>query len=170
MPHLSLKAAAEATGKNKATIFRSIQAGRLSAQRDAFGQWIIDPSELFRVYDPVAENATEAQRDVGDTQRYDATKRNDVDEEPCEVEIRLLRELLGACERLAEERSHRISNLETTNEGLENVISDLMARLDQESADRRRAYAQLTNLLTDQRTLMEKVSKAPVRRWWAWWK
>ncbi len=172
MPPLSLKDAAEATGKNKATIFRSIKAGRLSAQRDVFGQWMIDPSELFRVYDPVSKDT---QQNVDDTQEYvggaqhdnakerNAKERDDGGELHCEVVINLLRELLEERDRLLVERDKRIADQGTMIEGLENVVSDLMVRLDQEAADRRRAYA-LTGLLTDQRTPTEKS-----KHWWQRW-
>jgi len=163
MPLITIKEAADSTGKSKPTILRAIQSGRISAQRDAFGQWMIDPSELYRVYDPAPESGA----DVGDTHSDNASIHIDADESPPSVEIRLLRELL---ERLLAERDLRIASLETINEGLENVVSDLMVRLDQEAADRRRAYAQLTNLLTDQRPATEKgrLGGDSVRRWWVW--
>ena len=146
----TVKEAAESAGKSKTAILRAIQAGRVSAQRDDLGQWRIDPAELHRVY-PVVESGDEDGAGIG------------ADETPHEVEVRLLRELLA-------ERERQVSSLTTMNEGLENVISDLMARLDQEATDRRRAYAQLTGLLTDQRVPTEKV-RASVpnwRRWWPW--
>ena len=46
----TLGQAAEATGKAKSTILKSIRAGRISAQKDAFENWDIQPSELHRVY------------------------------------------------------------------------------------------------------------------------
>jgi hypothetical protein len=43
--------AAEATGRSRSTILRSIKAGRLSADRDALTQaWMIDAAELLRLY------------------------------------------------------------------------------------------------------------------------
>src|SRR4051795_6705607 len=47
----SLAQAAEATGRSRSTILRSIKAGRLSAERDALTQaWLIDAAELHRLY------------------------------------------------------------------------------------------------------------------------
>jgi hypothetical protein len=48
---------------SKTSILRSIKAGRISAGRDEFGQWAIEPCELHRVYpalteDTVAGNGT----------------------------------------------------------------------------------------------------------------
>lgn len=50
MPNLTLGQAAKATGKQKSTILDAIRTGRLSAGRDPFNRWQIDPAELFRVY------------------------------------------------------------------------------------------------------------------------
>jgi hypothetical protein len=55
----TLGAAARATGKSKATISRAIKAGRLSAARDGFGGYSIEPAELHRVY-PVTGDTTGA--------------------------------------------------------------------------------------------------------------
>ena len=52
MPGLSLREAAREAGRSKSAILRAIQAGRLSATRLDDGGWSIDPSELFRVYEP----------------------------------------------------------------------------------------------------------------------
>lgn len=49
----SLKDAAEAVGLGKPAILKAIQKGRISAKKNDFGQWEIDPSELHRVYKPV---------------------------------------------------------------------------------------------------------------------
>lgn len=60
---LSLRQAAAEVGKSKSTILRSIQSGRLSADRLDDGGYAIDPAELFRVYSPrsVADNDAEGQ-------------------------------------------------------------------------------------------------------------
>ena len=47
----TLGQAAEATGKAKSTILKSIKAGRISATKDDTGNWSIEPSELHRVYE-----------------------------------------------------------------------------------------------------------------------
>lgn len=47
---LSLVQAAKVSGKSKSTINRSINSGKLSAQRHDDGSYSIDPSELFRVF------------------------------------------------------------------------------------------------------------------------
>lgn len=49
----SLKEAAERTGRGKPAILKAIQKGRVSAKKNDFGEWQIDPAELHRVYPPV---------------------------------------------------------------------------------------------------------------------
>ena len=50
---LTLKQAAEETGKTKQAIQQAIKSGKLSARKNEFKAWEIDASELFRVYKPV---------------------------------------------------------------------------------------------------------------------
>lgn len=46
---LTVKQAADATGKSKPTIMRAIQSGTISAAKDAHGVWKLDAAELDRV-------------------------------------------------------------------------------------------------------------------------
>ena len=46
--------AAKATGVATATITRALKSGRISGQKDESGAWMIDPSELHRVFPPVS--------------------------------------------------------------------------------------------------------------------
>lgn len=55
MPY-TLGQAAKATGKQKSTILESIRKGRISAIKDEFGRYAIDPAELHRVYPPNTDN------------------------------------------------------------------------------------------------------------------
>jgi hypothetical protein len=61
----NLSTAAAATGANKSTILRAIEAGRISAQRDAANEWSIQVDELHRVFPALPGPATtEAERDA----------------------------------------------------------------------------------------------------------
>ena len=61
----TLGEAAKATGKSKTTIFRSIKSGKISATKNNFGKYDIDPAELHRVYTPVSkEQSTAPQNEV----------------------------------------------------------------------------------------------------------
>lgn len=50
MSRLSLKQAAEFAGTTKPTILKHIQAGKVSAEKDAEGRWWLDLAELRRAY------------------------------------------------------------------------------------------------------------------------
>ena len=60
----TLGQAAAASGKNRSTILRSIQKGKISAEKDANGQWTIDPAELHRVYPVIASDNASTDADA----------------------------------------------------------------------------------------------------------
>ncbi len=55
----NLASAAASTGVSKSTVLRAIKAGRVSAERDATGQWVIQPADLHRDFLPLPSAATE---------------------------------------------------------------------------------------------------------------
>ena len=57
---LTLTQAAIEVGRTRSTLFKAIKTGRLSASKDAQGQWLIDPVELHRVY--VAVNVSQGNK------------------------------------------------------------------------------------------------------------
>src|SRR6185369_13589383 len=58
MPY-NLAQAGAAVGKSKATILRAIRRGVISAERDAVtGGWAIEPAELHRAFQPVADETS----------------------------------------------------------------------------------------------------------------
>ncbi len=83
---LSLSAAAQLVGKHKVTLLRSIQAGRLSATKDDFGEWQLEPAEVTRLY--TVKSDTPAHSEQG--QQYASA---------LEVEIRMLREIIATIEK-----------------------------------------------------------------------
>ena len=95
MAFLTASQAADLTGKNRSTIIRAIEKGHLSATKDSFGHYLLDPAELERVY--------------GTLQRVDArddAKRQDAMAPNGAVlvrEVELLREMLEQ-ERRTNER------------------------------------------------------------------
>jgi len=50
---LSANEAAKRTGKSIPTITRAIKSGKISAEKKDAGGYLIDPSELFRVFPPL---------------------------------------------------------------------------------------------------------------------
>jgi hypothetical protein len=117
----TLKEAAEAAGKGKPAILKAIKNGRVSAKKDAKGQWSIDPAELHRVYPPITGTSSEN----GSGKRQEILKET-IGNSVLEREIELLRE------RLADK---------------DKVIDYLQRNLDEEKEERRK----LTLMLTDQR-------------------
>ena len=144
MPY-TVAQAAKAIGKSKATVFRAIAKGAISATRDdTAGAFLIDPAELHRAFPHPAEESHEAPHETGD-----GMPRNG---EWHDLKARLeLTEL-----RLADTQDQ---------------VADLRHRLDQADTDRRQALDRLAAaqeriaaLLTDQRA-----APAPARRsWWSW--
>ena len=125
----TLAEAAKAVRKSKSTILRAVHSGKVSAQKDAHGQYQITADELHRVY-PTAPG--DAVRDASP----DALRTSDAP--PSEAaEISVLQAKLEAAEQLAKER--------------QSTIDDLRDRLDKEGEERRK----LTALLTDQRSMPE---------------
>src|SRR5580692_6415133 len=61
----TLGQAAKAVGMSKTSILRSIKAGRISAGRNEFGQWAIEPCELHRVY-PALTDESGTENGTGD--------------------------------------------------------------------------------------------------------
>jgi septal ring factor EnvC (AmiA/AmiB activator) len=127
----TLGTAAKATRKSKTTILRAIDSGKISAEKNAHGEWSIEPAELHRVY-PLATNKEQGSGNGkwNDTQLL---KNDDVTGE-LKVEVATLRE--------------RLSSFEREREQLSSQIEDLRHRLDISDEERRR----LTAVLTDQRT------------------
>lgn len=105
----SANQAAEATGKNVATITRAIKAGKISAIKDASGAWQIDGAELSRVFPLRTQSLKniDMQNDANLTQRKNTSEDNALREE-----LATLRERVKAADRLLEERANHITDLQ----------------------------------------------------------
>lgn len=55
---IPLSDAAERTGKSKQAIRKALAGGKVRGERDAHGQWLVDPASLFAVYQPVGPSST----------------------------------------------------------------------------------------------------------------
>ena len=134
---LTPKEVAKHIKKSKATVIRYIDQGKISATRDAGGNYQIDPAELarFMSVEPVKMAQDAPNETIQDT-------RNDTGET---YEISVLKAELEAARKLAEERDRELGHRDET-------IRDLRDRLDREGEERR----QLTAMLTDQRTKKRK--------------
>jgi predicted site-specific integrase-resolvase len=120
---LSLSQAAKESGTSKPTLSRWIAKGRVSAERQQDGSYLIDASELDRIRD-FSRNGNGS----GNPQMKQS--------ETLQESNVLQREMEVLRERIADK---------------DGVINDLRRRLDEETEERRMAQAKLTALLTDQR-------------------
>ena len=134
----TLGEAARAAGRSKPTIARAIHSGRLSATRREDGSYHIDPAELQRVY-PVTGNGN------------GTMKRSVPGERDSDGSEHLAARVLEQAETIRDLRA-RLD------------VAD--ARLDAESEERRKAQAQMTALLADQRP--DSAPATPWRRFLAW--
>jgi hypothetical protein len=111
MPY-SLKQAAAAVGKQKPAILKAIQSGKISAQKDANGQWQIEPVELHRVYPPVSDRSiaetvptasetvsVETRETIGNTNGNSLLRQ----------EVQFLREKLSDLERMTDTERRQLS-------------------------------------------------------------
>jgi len=138
----TLSQAAEATGKNKATIQRAIKSGKMSAPKNSSGAYEIDPAELHRVFDATPQRV--AQHPLATTRNTSATDENLPDNSALQRIAELEKELA-----VAEERKN---GLEGQLHHLTETVDDLRKRLDQ-------SENRVSALLT-----------APPRKSWLPWK
>ena len=135
--------AATATGLSTATITRAIKKGKISAVKDGAGAWSIDPSELHRVFPPLA--VMQGMQDQMQREVISAASM------PLQFELERLQERLKGMEALATDRADQ--------------IADLRTRLDAEAQERRR----LTALLAHQTDKPATIPEDPPARKWPWW-
>ncbi|MBF0482217.1 MAG: hypothetical protein HQK82_11180 [Desulfovibrionaceae bacterium] len=71
MTQLTLQEAATQVGKSRSTIWRAVKSGKLSAHKQEDGDFLVDASELLRVYPHVAratshDTANETERNINE--------------------------------------------------------------------------------------------------------
>lgn len=132
--------AAQATGKNIATITRAIKSGKISAQKDASGAWRIEASELHRVFPMSTQVLRKPEMQSGARPLQEQSKTQSV---AFEQELSALRERVAAQSEMLEERAGQILDLKE---------------------DRDRWRQQATSLLVDLRPTSKVKLKS--RRWW----
>lgn len=117
----TLSQAAEATGKNKATIQRAIKSGKISASKNSSGAYEIDPAELHRVFNATPQRV--AQHPDATIRNTSATSGNSTNNSALQRIAELEKELA-----VAEEGKH---GLEGQLHHLTETVDDLRKRLDQ---------------------------------------
>lgn len=86
--------AAKATGVATATITRALKSGKISGKKDENGSWMIDPSELHRIFPPISKKDRESP-----SVKHDATPPQEpervVETRALEREVQTLRDALN---------------------------------------------------------------------------
>lgn len=108
--------AATATGLNTTTITRAIKKGKISATKSENGAWQIEPSELYRVFPPLAGKTLQQDEMQGGAIGQHGKGRG-VDN-ALQGELDAMRDRLAAAEQraavaeaLADERGKRLDQL-----------------------------------------------------------
>ena len=96
---LSLTKAAEEVGISRSALFKAIKNGRVSATKNGKGAFIIDPAELFRVYQPVNKV---------NVNLYQPSQQQDIAKET--VEITMLKQLLKQVESERDDLRRRLDD------------------------------------------------------------
>lgn len=107
---LSAKEAAEQVGLSKQAILKAINRGQLSATKDRKGEWRIDAAELFRVWEPVQQDAPASDSPVGGTR--DLPPPGEASEVArLATELAILRERLAGREAVIAAKDETIASL-----------------------------------------------------------
>ena len=102
----TLGAAAKATGKTKTAIAESIKKGRISAVKDDFGRYQIDPSELHRVYPPFSEADRQEDSQAGHDKTHELTTKIMVFEAQLQSIAELKAQIAAERDDLRADRDH----------------------------------------------------------------
>jgi hypothetical protein len=146
---LTLGQAAKAANVSKSTLSRAIKEGRMSAERKDDGAYMIDTSELFRVY-PAPTSATDCET-VAQNSGMPLSEHNNNG---------LLKEVEVLRERLRDKDRH----IET----LENQVEDV-----QKDRDHWRSHAERSTLLLEDLRQKDEVKRMaeeamPKKKRWFW--
>lgn len=136
----TLGQAAKATGKSKSTISIAIKNGKISAAPQGNGSYLIDPSELHRVYPPAPVREGSNENELDELQPPVFSNRTG----ELEAEAQRLRERLDSS---AQALSLSQAERERERQQLTDEIGYLRQSLSDEQTERRK----LTAILTDQR-------------------
>jgi len=108
MRTLSLRQAAEATGKSKSTISKALTSGKITYMSKDETGYKIEPSELFRVYPPKPVEA-----DTGGHEETPISTGGHPQETPHNArEIDILRELADERKEAIEDMKYRLADAE----------------------------------------------------------
>ena len=148
---LSAKEAGESVGLTKQGIIKAIREGKISAKKNERGQWEIEPSELFRVYQPINKVDTN-QVDLVDCSSQEKIELVD---SSLHNENLTLKHRIELLEQQLSNKDLLLKEVSEAREKTEQREKDLSAKLDKaQSTIERQTY-----LLQDMR---DKPSQKPV--------
>jgi hypothetical protein len=160
MKTFSLSAAAKVTGKSKSVLSNAIKKGTLSASRGSGNSYVIDPSELHRVYGiEFDEDGSALKRTTSEPK-----KKNNLEprkEQSKEHDTNMLERALNA--------ENKAAVLQAELEGVKARLNDAIGQgglveVHKDAAEQAKQEATtLRALLTDQR---ERVENPTSKRWW----
>lgn len=147
---LTLGQAARLAGVGKTTLTRAIKAGRLSATRRDDGGYVIDPSELSRVYNvtPKTHETVSATNDMV----HHATPGGDRDATPsapelttrlavAEAELRAMKDMLAELRQSRDDWKAQAERLALTAPIVTPTLTPALARGAVQAAARRRWFS-----------------------------
>ena len=103
MPAYTLAQAIAATGRSRSTLIRAIRKGTITATRDEAGTYLVEPSELHRVF-PAAEHDMPGDLSNGVPRHAELAARFEAEQAKNAI---LLDQISDLRHRLDEERSER---------------------------------------------------------------
>lgn len=149
MGKVSASKAAKLVGKTTPTITKACKSGKMSADKNPNGGFLIDVSELYRVFPPVRDGinntAEKPQNDTANLQMY--THKNSQDSNALRVEVEALRDKVSMIE--SERERERLD--------LVGQITDLKDDKERLLQEAERATRQLENLMTNPTKSVELV-------------
>ena len=122
MAKLNVSQAARATGKNRTTLYRHIKSGRLSVEKDATDNPVIDVSELQRVYGSINMDAT----DETDATATDKPLQQQPDTGQSNTELQLLKLQLEHLEKERDTERERRQEAEARERSSKEEVQRLL--------------------------------------------
>jgi hypothetical protein len=111
---IPLSEAAKQVGITRVGLLKAIKKGRLSAEKNANGEWVIEPVELFRVYQPV--------KPVSETVTEPVTHSFTIENKGLRREIELQREQINLLrEQLIDAKGREEKILKMMDEQIANI-------------------------------------------------
>jgi septal ring factor EnvC (AmiA/AmiB activator) len=138
MPAFTLAQAIAATGRSRSTLIRAIRQGTITATRDKSGTYLVEPSELHRVF-PASDHGMPDDLANGSSRHAEIAARLEAEQAKNAILLDQVQDLRRRLDQADTDRRQALDRLAAAQE-------------------------RITALLTDQRP----TASPPRRRWWHW--